>query len=418
MTDCAQQLCPLGFAQPADSFAARWRKREENTPFETPAFASHKYIVDAAASIEVTEENQAALFKTLDAVLREPGLVRLWWHCSQELSELPWQYPQWLDGWPEIPEALGPDLRLFYVLVMLSCVDSIRRFHAERKVDAAISLDTLRDLNLWLGEQLRGDIWRDFFRPQSWLMNHFGGRLYKLGRLQFETHGFGNPIIAYRHLKDRRVVLLAGGGLKFRGDGQFDGADGVHDPNAFVSELTEDERCIRGHPILPRGAVQRQTLELEKGAWQKIFGSGDPCVGIHIAATGPMDHAQCGESMALAREFFPRCFPERTFKAFVCSSWLLDSQFEDWLPRESNIVRFLSEFYLYPLPHANDHQTMERVFGGPLKDLDAAPQKSTLQRAIVAHMKAGGHWRSQGAILFPEDLAWGKQVYRSGVRNG
>ena len=54
-----------------------------------------------------------------------------------------------------LKKLLGPGLRLFYALVMLSCVDSIRRFHAERNVDDAVSLDTLSDLNLWICEHLR-----------------------------------------------------------------------------------------------------------------------------------------------------------------------------------------------------------------------------------------------------------------------
>jgi hypothetical protein len=409
MSNYAETLGPLGF-EPAESFAERWRELDPRFPADAPALLSHNATARAAEAIQISPENRPALLSTLDAILREPRLVRLWWHCYMELSQSPWQYPQHVQEWPEIPQSLGPDLRLFYAVVLLSCFDSIRRFHAERKVEDSVSLDTLSDLNVWLTEHVRNS-W-DFSGLRGWLINHFSGRLYKLGRLQFESHEFGNQLFAYRNIKDRRLVLLVDGGLKVRCDGQLDGANGIQDPNAFTSELSEDNDTVRGHPVSPRGSVQRQAIVLEKSLWQKVFGPGDPVLGIHIAAIGPMDHAQCGESMSRALEFFPRCFPERKFKAFVCGSWLLDSQFEDWLPRDSNIVRFLSEFYLYPLPWANDHQTMERVFRGPVKDLDSAPQKSSLQRAIIAHMKAGGHWRGQGGVIFPEDLAWGKQIYR------
>ena len=100
--------------------------------------------------------------------------------------------------------------------------------------------------------------------------------------------------------------------------------------------------------------------------------------------------------------------------AVTCSSWLLDPQFEDWLKPESNIVRFLREWYLAPRPGANDGQTFERIFGGPVDDINTAPRDSSLRRAILDHMKAGGRWRSTASVIFPEDINWGAQVYRNG----
>src|SRR5690348_5565581 len=124
MSNCAETLCPLGFDQPDESFAERWRERDPCFPADASALLSHKVIAKAAEDIQIASENRPALFSTLEAVLREPRLVRLWWHCNAELSQSPWQYPQHIQGWPEIPQAFGPDLRLFYALVMLTCVDS------------------------------------------------------------------------------------------------------------------------------------------------------------------------------------------------------------------------------------------------------------------------------------------------------
>ena len=108
----------------------------------------------------------------------------------------------------------------------------------------------------------------------------------------------------------------------------------------------------------------------------------------------------------MAVDFFAYHFPDYAFRAFDCYSWMLDAQLEDHLPPDSNIARFLGGFYLFPVPGANDAQTIERVFGFGIEklDLDAAPQDTSLRRAVVSHMRNGGHWRGGGGVMFPQDL--------------
>ena len=63
-----------------------------------------------------------------------------------------------------------------------------------------------------------------------------------------------------------------------------------------------------------------------------------------------------------------------------------------------------------PLPR-NDQS---RVFdAAPDADLDTLPQTTSLQRAVIGHMKQGGHWRGTGGVIIPDDhLRWGDQTYR------
>ncbi len=126
-----------------------------------------------------------------------------------------------------------------------------------------------------------------------------------------------------------------------------------------------------------------------------------------------MDFDACGESFRLAADFFPRYFPDRPFKGFCCCSWLLNTQFQDMLPPASNIVRFQGEFYLFPI-HSGGRSGFERIFGRDFQDLSEAPRDTTLRRAVLDHLQAGDYLRNGGALLFAEDLDWGKQVYRGG----
>ena len=130
------------------------------------------------------------------------------------------------------------------------------------------------------------------------------------------------------------------------------------------------------------------------------FRDDDAVIWIHIPASGKMTHEACGESLEMARAFFPRYFPETPFKAFICITWLLDDQLAHYLPADSNIVKFINRFHLMTMRKSSDAQTFERVFGGPIDDINQAPQDTSLRKIIVQHVKAGGKWK-KGAGYIP-----------------
>jgi hypothetical protein len=208
------------------------------------------------------------------------------------------------------------------------------------------------------------------------------------------------PFVVYRHrTKEDQVVAFPENASRCRADGQFDGADGFNDPNAWTAAIEETAERVRGHPVTPAGTIARDRVELDVVEWQCALRRGDPILDVHIPATGPMDHDACSRSFAQAREFFPRHFPEFDYRAFNCYSWLLDPQLRDHLPSESNLVRFLNRFRLLPAPNADHRQTYERVFGDPNISIEQAPAKTQLQKAIHAHVRAGGAWRNAGGII-------------------
>jgi len=413
LADPVHAFAALGLPAPAEEFKKEWAATQQS-------FSAHSFLELLAAIGAVVRDGicknktGAAVTEALQALRDNPALARLAWHCHTQMAAAPWGGKCDANKWPELPEALGHEARLFYALVLLSCVPAIRKFHAERAVPDDVSLDTLSDLDLWTNEYKRQHgTWG--FAQKGWLSNHFSGRLYKLGRLQFEAHPYYQRFHAFRHNRDRRVVLFAGSGLRFRTDGYSDGTNGRHDPQAWTSRFSCDTRVLRGHPVDPaRGVARRETLELPAAEWTCVLTEHDPCLGVHIAATGPMDFEACGASFRRAKEFFPRHFPERPFKAFVCTSWLLDAQFEDYLKSDANIVQWLREWHLHPYPKASDFQHIQRVFDEKFdrQNLDANPQKSSVQRAMVEHMKRGKDWLMGAGIYLADDLDWGAQVYR------
>lgn len=124
------------------------------------------------------------------------------------------------------------------------------------------------------------------------------------------------------------------------------------------------------------------------------FKEGDPALGVHIPALGPLTPAACDDSFEQARNFFPRHFPEHQVRVATCGSWLLDDQLVEYLPESSNIIQFQRRFTSAPNWHLpGDDDVIRFVFGYVPPSLDDLPQETTLQRAAVEHIRSGRHWK-------------------------
>jgi hypothetical protein len=122
---------------------------------------------------------------------------------------------------------------------------------------------------------------------------------------------------------------------------------------------------------------------------------GEGAVGIHIPESGPLSPAACDESLRRAREFFRRHFDETPVRIGICRSWLLDHQLAEYLDADSNIVRFQRRFHVVPGGSDGDADILRFVFKRIDPGLDELPQRTDLERAIVAHLRAGRHWQNR-----------------------
>lgn len=147
------------------------------------------------------------------------------------------------------------------------------------------------------------------------------------------------------------------------------------------------------------GRLQFERAHLGNRTSQGIAASGFPCqrgepvIAVHIPGLmGPMSPGACDAAFAAARPFLHRHYPEETPRLAVCNSWLLDAQLGAYLPEDSNIIRFQRRFQLAYTPAVNNRPTLEFVFRTPDRPLDELPQRTTLERAIVRHIRDGRHW--------------------------
>lgn len=120
---------------------------------------------------------------------------------------------------------------------------------------------------------------------------------------------------------------------------------------------------------------------------------GSPALGVHIPALGPLSSEACAASLERARKFHAVHFPEEAFDIGICESWLMDGQLASYLPEASNIVRFQRRFRLDDTwSRPADDDVIRFTFGRIPDRLDDLPQTTTLERALVSHIRGGGHW--------------------------
>jgi hypothetical protein len=379
----------------AEGFATGWQTSRTSFPPGGPEFLCPAFVVDTCAALGLSDEIAAAVAASLAMFDGNEPLQRLAWHCSQSLradghvefrpAAMPWT--TLLDDLPAWGE-------MFFPAVLLSAGPRMIELHRDRGIPAEITRAIAGDVELWM-RHYRARHGRWGLAHTEWLANHFLGRVYRLGRLQFRFERFERDFRVLRRLGDRRVVVVAEDGMQ------------------------SDGEAIRANPVSPTGQILPDRARLPSDEWQTVLRRGEAALGVHIpAGTGgplrgkPMDFDACGQSFRRAMEFFARHFPEFGFLAFQCESWLLDDRLGQLLPPESNIRRFQEEMYLLPLAGADDSQMFDRVFGRRYDDIRQAPQDTLLRRTIVKHILAAGEFRTAACILLPEDLDWGAKVYR------
>ena len=147
--------------------------------------------------------------------------------------------------------------------------------------------------------------------------------------------------------------------------------------------------------IYQLGRLQFTRMNVRAAHVADAFREGEPTLGIHIPESGPLTPEACDDSVAQARPFFSRHFPETPTRLAICTSWLLDPQLADYLAPDSNIVQFGRRFTLVGDGYDGDADVLRFVFHRIAPRIDDLPQRTTLERAIVAHLRAGGHWRNR-----------------------
>lgn len=132
--------------------------------------------------------------------------------------------------------------------------------------------------------------------------------------------------------------------------------------------------------------------------------AGEHVISVHIPQTGPLAPAQVDAAFARATDLFATHFPEAPAVALHCDSWLLDPYLAQVLDPESNMARFQRRWHLVGEPREGDAGTVyftfrRRALPGQELDLSGLPRRTSLQRAVLERLDAGGHWYAYTGLI-------------------
>jgi len=117
---------------------------------------------------------------------------------------------------------------------------------------------------------------------------------------------------------------------------------------------------------------------------------GDPILEVHVREGQPLTPEECSRSIAFARDFFPRYFPEHTFRCFVCDSWLLDSDLKNYSAEGSNILQFQTRFQIVKRFPSDSRLKYLFRWDARRHNLNQFPASSSFAAGIKAHVLSGG----------------------------
>ena len=117
---------------------------------------------------------------------------------------------------------------------------------------------------------------------------------------------------------------------------------------------------------------------------------GDGVLDVHIPAGSHLTENACLHSYKEAQAFYSAHFPELEICAMICDSWLLDPILADFLAADSNILAFARGFLHVRTSDEADDSILENVFEVRTDKYASLPERTALQRAIKAHLLAGG----------------------------
>ena len=117
---------------------------------------------------------------------------------------------------------------------------------------------------------------------------------------------------------------------------------------------------------------------------------GDPVLEVHIREGQPLTPEACSRSIAFAREFFPKYFPQHHFKCFLCDSWLLDPDLRRFSAEGSNILQFQSRFQIVKRFPSDTRLKYLFRWDARRHNLEQFPAASSFAARIKAHVLSGG----------------------------
>lgn len=288
-----------------------------------------------------------------------------------------------------LPENDGREEGMLFAALNLARYTRLDEVLARRGIPAEVkagALRTYRELlqknkNCYGSYGLRG-------MYRSGMVPYMSPRKYILGRLCFEVAEFTGPYEVYRNRKDGRTIPLALPGPVYMENGKR--APKNYAGKTFEPYLREENGLVYGFAFDEEsGRLNPTEVVLDTRDYEKVLQTGDDVISVHIPKNGKMSPEPVAEAFAIADKFFPAYYPEIRFKAYVCSSWLLNTDMREFLSPESNIIKFQNRFRNV-MATLNGYSLYWHIFGvEQFLPLDQLQPVNSFQQTLLDRVKSG-----------------------------
>jgi len=397
--DCLQ--C-LGEAQAFGGNPPHWAEAMAVRPPGDLAFLDRATLVSRRCAAGLAADADAPLLAAATAVAADPALAQLAWYLHWRVFIVPEQGIPW--GAPTLEPRLGALAGAFYLLLSLEFPVRLAALHRQRGYPPGVSAETSQQIASYDGNHRRGRGCPGMYESQfPWLATYFTDPYVRLGRFEFQLHGYGGGVTAWRRPRDGAVLALAEDGTRVDAEGLRLRHD-APPAEGWTTHLAEDQAAVTGNPVAPGGQILQSTVRLDRREWVSCLRQGDIVLDLHIPAGGGMDWDSCVDSFRRAFEFFAQHHPAQAFAAVVVSTWFMDPRLAELLPATANPLRLQRATYLYPThPEPGG---LWFVFLRPMATADPAtlPRDTSLRRALAAFLDTGRKWHGGGMFLLREDM--------------
>ncbi len=402
-----------------------WERSLASLPSDGPPFLNPSRLLEYRELAGIEPKVDEELLACGAMVQSSPALSALIWHCHQ--CAYAYAESRQFDDWPTLERALGDLSGVFYLIVALALIPLTQAAHRAVGLPDWVTRETVTAPASFLDRYRRGSRGRvGVFRCEIWwLRNYVQADILRIGRFEYRLHPFQGRLRVYRCGETGETVALAEPGLRFDSDGFMESESGNAGAHGWTSRFERYAGRVEGNPVSPDGHALRRTVSLDLKRWEEVLSRGHSRIlDIHIPSGGKMTMEAITDSLNRAAELFSGRLGVSSFAGFSCISWILSPCLTKILAPGSNIITFMREVYLFPVPRIPADGLFfvfsdPRFYAGQLnmEQLQELLPKSSLEDKVRRYILDTERWRGGGMFLLKEDLPkLGTQCYRSGWR--
>lgn len=373
---------------------------ESQSSFSREAFYLKKeFLQHLADVIEMNDDLKKAYYDTAEKILENEAASRFAWflyfvYCVKKVvptNELP------------VPsrKVLGPNERMFVFIVLSPLADELEKSFESSGIPVKYFRSTMMSMDfqfkLCLDNTGSWGIWHP-----AWTVNYLNGGVFTIGRFVYRPRIYQGPIRTV--LKDKitgETVLLYGPGYRVRKDGHIDGTNDISEDDCIITVYDEGEEIITAHASHD-GIVEISPQSFSLKRYEKMFTKGELYLEIHIPSGSHLTNDVVLSSYKEALEFYSS-YTEYRPKALICTTWLLDNDFDKLLPMNSNILSFQRKYAIYPIKTDGSGVFSFMLFGDK-NDPDTWQTNTSFQRSMKEFLISGGKTHENGGIILPCDI--------------